>query len=621
MNVMRANDLNLDNVDSINEFYTLLEENALFLEKSHDITEVLLKYKNRTSSDEEKQKLHWEVEVFIFSFHGKRIFSFSTSNGKEVGEVAEYPELNSYQQEAFDYLKQRAELSASALLRARYNHLLWNSIITKNTTFALRAAENYVEAIRQCQQVEDDEDMEYSHLIGRLFENLVGVVSEGKQCIQETKETAFRLLHDSPKFSFWAKHGIIDDMLKYPKIFKSTDFNNTLGLFELHLQNVNSIGEDFQLVNYYLPTAIKVAQKQKSGVKKWYEEIGKAYIRMAEEENEDERSWIKLEEYRQAIDAFRLSGNQKRKQEIEQLYFELKPKVKLEEFSIELDEETRKKLEQLNSELKRQALSLLKQPPEFIYAHIAKGSFFPKHEDVLIAAKDKKNHFLDFVTTIYFDNNKNSSKKSSETDEKQEVLETYGLRLKETLLPFLHYLIILGIKSGHLTCRNFLAFLIQRSWIGKPFIKIDLGGNNEVTNWINQIAPSISEFFSQVLAWGESKYYTPNFILCTDSLTLKIEGLFRNFSERLNVSTSVGKRKGVQEALAHDILNNETIKQYFDEDDRLLFDYLFSSEGGLNLRNNIAHCFYSENEYHPDKMLLLIAVLLRLGKYNIEKRD
>lgn len=146
---------------------------------------------------------------------------------------------------------------------------------------------------------------------------------------------------------------------------------------------------------------------------------------------------------------------------------------------------------------------------------------------------------------------------------------------------------------------------------------LHLSGNPEQTNWIFQIAPAISEFFNQVLAWGESKYYKPNFILCTDSLVLKIEGLFRNFSERLNISTSKGKRNGVQEALAHDILNNKTIRKYFDDSDMLLFDYVFSNEGGLNLRNNIAHCFYSENEYHPDKMLLLLAVLLRLGKYNI----
>jgi hypothetical protein len=109
----------------------------------------------------------------------------------------------------------------------------------------------------------------------------------------------------------------------------------------------------------------------------------------------------------------------------------------------------------------------------------------------------------------------------------------------------------------------------------------------------------------------------PGFILCTDSLTLKIEGLFRSFSEQLNIPTSVGKKKGIQEILLHDVIHNEIIQKYFNEEDLLLFDYVFSNEGGLNLRNNIAHSFYTENEYHPEKMFLLLVVLLRLGKYNI----
>ena len=192
------------------------------------------------------------------------------------------------------------------------------------------------------------------------------------------------------------------------------------------------------------------------------------------------------------------------------------------------------------------------------------------------------------------------------------------MRMHETLLPYLNYVILDGIKSGHLTCKNLLQYFIKHSWIGKPFVRTDLGGHPEVTNWVNQIAPSLSEFFNQVIAWGESKYYTPNFILCIDSLTLKMEGLFRNFSERLNISTSKGKKKGMQEVLMHDILNRDIIKKYFDEDDMLLFDYVFSSEGELNLRNNVAHSFYNEREYHPNKMLLLLAVLFRLGKYDVK---
>jgi len=63
------------------------------------------------------------------------------------------------------------------------------------------------------------------------------------------------------------------------------------------------------------------------------------------------------------------------------------------------------------------------------------------------------------------------------------------------------------------------------------------------------------------------------------------------------------------------------ILQYFNEDDRLLFEYVFSDKGGLNLRNNVAHSFYKENQYQPDEMLLLLAVVLRLGKYNIKTKQ
>lgn len=614
---MKSTDINLDDTNTLSEFYKVLEANAITLDRNHDITELLLKYKNKTSSDEEKQKLQWEVEAFLYSFHGSRIFSFSTSNGKEIGEVSEYPKLDTHQSKAFTYLKLRSELSTSPLLKARYNHLLWKSIIKKNTTFAINASENYIKSIAQCCQLSTTNESEYAHLIGKLFENLVAVVDEAKVNIDESKQLAYQLLFNNPNLSFWLKHGIIDDMLKHPKIFKPIDFENVLSIFDTHLNEINSKTDDFALVNYHLPTAVKVAHKTKSDIKKWYNEIGLAYLRLAETETDEKRNWIKLDEYRAAIDAFRQSGNKQKKEETEQLYFQLKPVVRLDEFRIDFDDETINKLQEFQNELKEKALMLLKQPPEFIYSTIANGGFFPKYDDVLKASKQNKNHFLDFVTTIYFDNNKNITRKSAEQDEAKEVLHTYGIRMKETLIPFLHYVIVLGIKSGHLTYRNFLGFLIHHSWIGKPHTKTDLSGNPEITNWINQIVPAIVEFFNQVLAWGESKYYNPNFILCTDSLTLKIEGLFRNFSERLNISTSKGKKKGMQEALAHDIINNEIIKQYFDENDMLLFDYVFSNEGGLNLRNNIAHCFYSENEYHPDKMLLLIAVLLRLGKYNL----
>ncbi|MBS1778732.1 MAG: DUF4209 domain-containing protein [Bacteroidetes bacterium] len=607
----------IGNINSLHDFYLFLEEYVLFLEKDHDIVESLLKYKNKIDSEKEKQQLQWEIEVFLFSFIGGKIFSFSTSNGTSIGEVMEYPQLDQYQSEALEFIKRRAKDSTAALLKARYYHVLWKSPL-KNKNFAENAIENYITAIVQCVNLIDRED-NYSHLIGKLYENLVAITQEAKVSNEHAKGMAASLLSDQ-RLSFWAKHGIVDDMLKYSKIFKANDFENVLPIFEQRIKGIEAKSDDFMLVNYHLPTAIKVAQKLRSDIKKWHNEIGLAYIRMANKEIDEGRNWIKLDNYRNAINAFRLAGNSSEKEATEQLYFELKPKVRLEEFRVDFDEETVKKLQEFQEELRTKAQNLLKEEPDYIYSLIAKGTFFPKYNDVLDAARNKKATFLDFVTTLHFDGNKNISKHSEDTEERREILEIYGNRIKETLLPFLHYVIVLGTKSGHLTSKNFILFLIHHSWIGKPHVRIDLNGNPEQTNWIFQIAPAISEFFNQVLAWGESKYYNPNFILCTDSLTLKIEGLFRNFSERLNISTSKGKRNGVQEVMAHDVINNEIIRKYFDDSDRLLFDYVFSNEGGLNLRNNIAHCFYNENEYHPDKMLLLLAVLLRLGKYNIKNK-
>ncbi|MCW0483320.1 DUF4209 domain-containing protein [Gaoshiqia sediminis] len=615
---MRKSSFNIENFDNLNDFFSEYDKNVLLLKRNHELLEPLLNYKEKTNSDDEKQKIQWEVEASLFDFYGGRLFSFSTSNGKEVGEISEYPQLNEYQITAFDYLKNRAINSESAYLRARYNLLLWHSILKKNNTYAKNASINYIAAIEECIR-KLEEEIEYSYLIGRIIENLFSVVNECKQNIEETKEITRQLL-SSKDLNFWAKHGIIEDMLKYPKIFKAIDFTDILPFFTEQINVANKNVDDFNLVNYHLPTAIKVAQKLKSDVKVWYEEKGNSCLRLADKEVEEDRYWIKLDYYRAAIEAFLQSGNFEKRKVVEQQYFELKPKVKLNEYRIDLDEETITKLKENQDEIKKFALSLLKNPPELNYLNLAQGKYFPKIDDVKNAIKNKEKGFLEFVTTLQFDNNKNISREDPEQKEYKEILEEYGQRINETFLPFLHYFFVNGIKSGHITAKNLIRFLAINTWIGKPYVKTDLGGNLNESNWIYQIVPSIVEFYNQILAWGESKYYTPNFILCIDSLTLKIEGLFRNFSERLNVSTSKGKRKGVQEALAHDIIDNEIIRQYFNEEDRLLFDYVFSNNGGLNLRNNIAHCFYNEKDYHPDKMFLLITVLLRLGKYDFNTK-
>ena len=61
---------------------------------------------------------------------------------------------------------------------------------------------------------------------------------------------------------------------------------------------------------------------------------------------------------------------------------------------------------------------------------------------VVMSDPDFQKVFPDLV----IDNNKNISRKNTDT-EREKILKTYGNKISETLLPFFHYVIVLGLQS------------------------------------------------------------------------------------------------------------------------------------------------------------------------------
>lgn len=616
---MKSKEVDIDRFDTIEELYSFIDSNAYNLDTNWDLTDLWVKYRNKTTVEVEKQKAQWEIDCFMFEINGERLFSQIYSQGEKTGEVKAYPDLNDFQKDVIKYVTERADTSLNPRLKARYNHLLWKCPVgIKHNKFALASVDNYIKAINEYFELfQKNKDDEIPFEIGRLFETLLSIANDIKIDTTTIKQLTTKLLFHSKGFEFYTKHGILDDMLEYPKLFKPKDFENTLSIIE---KEVASKGrrksDDFNLVNYHIFTAIKIATKIKSDVKKWHNEIGLAYLRLAAVETKEDRFWIKQDFHSKAINAFILAGNNTKKTEAEYLYAELKPKVKLSNVRINYDNEMQKQLQEFQEHIRKLADNVLKQKPEEVYRTLSSGYFFPKYSDVLKASKNNSNAFLDFVTTIHFDKNKNISKLKNEVEDEKKIYDTYGHHLGMSVLPYLHFIIIPGIKSGHLTFENFIEYIATKSWIGKPHLKYDLGGKEHSINWLGLLSPSIVEFFIQIQGWVSSKYYKPSFVLCVDSLTLKFEGLMRDFCERMNIPTSVSRKKGMQEAYIHNVLDNVVIKKYFNEDDLLLFNYLFSNDRGMNLRNNVAHCFYDYEEYLPDQMFLLIAALLRLAKYD-----
>ena len=610
----------MESISTLEEFYSSLDLNAFQLEMNWKLHHEFLKFKNQTTSDDEKQKMQWELECCLFTLIGNKVLSFAYSTGENGEDVSKYPNLEDFQKEAFEHIKIRAKQTHNPFLKARYNHILWKAPRgIKNKAYAVEAIQAYIVTIKKFIEL-NEANGEAIFKASQLFEKLIALCSETKECYIPAIDLTNHILFSSDRIDFNTKHSIISTMLKYPKIFEKSNFSGTLNLFEVEPKEIID-SEKMQWVWIYIPTAIKLAQILETDVNVWHNLTGDIYLILGNNEVREDRSMIKSISYVHAIHAFKKAGNKEKVKEAEQLNFEAKDNLRLNKVQIRFSE---KRINEKKKELElfeKIAKALLKQSSDAVYEFILHGEFFPKHDIVQNIAKGTIKDFTpDIGTIVTFDKNKNINFPDREEEELRNFYNEYYQQIDDKALPLLHFLIIHGIKSGKLTANNFISFLKNNTWLGMSFTYTNLSGDKMNITYLGLIAPSIHYYFQQVFSWANSHYYKPDFILCIDSLTVKMEGLFRSFCQLINISTTVGTPEGsTREAYIHNVLENPIIKEYFTTDDITFFKYLFANEGGINLRNNVAHSFYHYNEYSSDLMNLLLAALLRLAKYNFKE--
>ncbi|QKJ32440.1 DUF4209 domain-containing protein [Mucilaginibacter mali] len=619
---MKKDKVDLKEIKVMSQLYELLEKDALLLTRDHRLLDVLVDYRNQTENTDEKQLAQWELEAFLFGFHGIDPFAYSTSTGAEPGTYNEFPDMDDFQAKAFNYLRQRCVQANNPVLVARYHHLVWRGPKgIKNKAFATRAIDGYMAQVPlYLKQFDIDGDDHSLSEISQLLKKLIRLCAETKFKVDELKKLLSDIFYNTPTVPFFIKDSVLELMLETKVLFRPADFKGALDIYEAELLKETHKKDRFLWTHGYFDNAINLATRLGVDVKIWHERLGDMHTHIAELENKPERNWLKGKAISSAIEAYRNAGHAEKKKNAEQLLFELKPHIKLTSVRIPANDDEIKQYETLQKYIKNECKNLLLEPPEQIYASLIEGWFFPNAAAIGEKVKTIKSTF-DLFTVVQFDNNKNIRTEQADAGKNKRFNEAYSRYLEHYTLQYLHYVFVPGIKSGHLTYRNFLAFLKERTWLGEPYLETDLSGNVLSFNWISMLAPAIVEYFVQVQSWVWSAGYTPSFMLPIESLTLKMEGLLRNFAERLNISTTVLGKNGTQEAYIHNILEDERIQTYFDQEDVQFFKFLFANEGGINLRNNIAHCLYNVTDYSLDKMHLLLAALIRIAKYQILKKE
>jgi hypothetical protein len=603
---------------NIDELYSFIEETTKGSGRQWDFTKDFRRLADATLDEKIKEKIKWESFVFDFNLDSGKVKP-TLSGTKEDGSIFGYPSYLDFGENGLNYLIGRATEVKNDYLIARYNQILWNSPSKyKHQQQARKAINGYLRLLKNFdgskkERKEDDDRL-------RMFKNGFGLAVQVKYRINEYKSLIKTWLFERGRYKPELKIYLLQYMLEMSQ-FKKQDFNGSLELVRKLGGSRGDTPPDLFLKKEIHNTGLRIAQRVGSDSKIWNKRIGDTIVKMAEQRMDDETRMIPLSLYKDAITYYKATGFDKRVKEIENRYFELKKELKLSKVEIPLPE---KESELLSNYLNAQSQKLLEYSPEQIFTYFATSDdIFPKKVFIKERVKNQQDSFLDSITTIKFDINKNVSKEKNGIVEKENtnLYKSYHFYIIMSVVPLLHRIFIDGIRNGKLSYENLVKFIFEKTWLGQVISDFDLSGEPIQYRWISLIAPSFHEYFLQSEGALKSNNPNTNYVMPIDSLTLKFEGVLRDFAKIIGVPTTTsGKGNVLREKYIEELLAEEDIQKFFDENDLLFFNYLFVAKDGMNLRNNIAHSFFRFNNYSFHLMHLLICAFLRIGKYKLQKK-
>jgi hypothetical protein len=392
---------------------------------------------------------------------------------------------------------------------------------------------------------------------------------------------------------------------------KKIDSSITQTFFDYSNKSIEKL--DSRVLESYLNLLVILSQKLKLPTNEFHEKLGDYHI--SQLKTEKNQGFIAHHYYANALEEYKKASNKEKMEQIAVLLEQAKKSIDLKKVSFEMEDENfNRVLNQWWDSIKEKTSQLIDEGNDKdIYSYLILEKLFPTADKL---KEEVSTPFLDLVTTMAFDINKNVSKK------KTSGINPYSLQINNFSVQHIWLVFSKGIKSGKISFESLIEYLKNNSWYGQDFTYLDTNNETQGFNWIELLSPSLQSFFVQTeIDIKTSKHNPQGYILAIDSFVLKFEGLFREFSRMIGAQTIEIKENGTEERINFDkLLDNEKLKALIPEDDIAFFKFLFTYDG-MNLRNNIAHSFFTTKNYTSAVMLLLIIALLRLGNNKLETKE
>jgi hypothetical protein len=573
----------------------------------------------KTSGNEtDGQRAQWE----------KDFFSVMVSNGEiqplavfydDKGERHEYPNLKKTADEQYQYLIKRFETTNSPVLKARYSHILWCSP-KKHGDYAKAAIDNYLQLIKIYEEKDREKpERNFGLDVVDSFKNAYCLAIIINYKFDEIKFELKRLVSSfNPESSFSpaVRTQLIKLALTDKKIFTKED----LAGFDQLCEDIARIWNSRDNIHASI-TVFELAERwemktsgKKSGI--WRQKIAESYESMMRQALEKKEHHKAVSLCMDAIINYRIAKNAEKIKKLEQIYQQIKNQVEFQEFSHEFE------IKELIQRFKVFVEYLMEGTPEEIIGFLATDTrILPNVQKVKEEAKKLEREFsFSHIFPVVLTDQQGNPAQNFRTDEERKkfrLMERYRYEIDLNNKFIIQEILLAGIRENKINTKTVIEFLAKNSWAGKNFVK-QMPNNKEITkNWISLLAPALDEYFYQMRNYFSDNARTPNFILCIDSLTLKIEGLLRDFSELNGIPISDVKKDGIaREKLLSDFLDEEELKTKFSEDELMFLKFLLVEQAGFLLRHRGAHSLMNFYDYNFDSMNYLFIGMLRICKYD-----
>ncbi len=602
----------METFDSLDSIYSYLEEKADQYKYPTQIGDLFQRIRDKMHAANlvaEAESAQWEIEFWHFVLaEGKLKPTFTGTDGK--GDPFEFPNLKEFDDKTYVYLAKRLEDSTNPVTRARYANILWNSP-RKHTKFAATAVDAYLDLIPVYEASDKASPKEHMGLdVLHTMKNVYFISKQANYKVDDVRTLLKKLVLDfnpDSSSSFALRFQLITLMLK--EKFPKEDFQGIPALC-WNLFNALAASGNLHGGIDVLDLGEKVDSRIGSTTHSWRKEIAVSYeTLMKEAEKGDNPASVTFAQ--RALENFKLAKDNAKVAELEAKFAELKTSIKLTEFSTEID------LADHIRRCKSIADKIAAEPPsEIVKILMHDKNLLPKHDEVekLAGEHAKLAVFQHFVPTEIIDQSGNVAQHFTEEDEKKyfEILQEFNFELQFDKLHLINEIFLAGIRAEKLSTDAFMAYLRANSWYGKPIQRQVPNGKTVEYNWLNLLAPSIHEFFLQLNYAIANSSNEPNLVLAIDSLTLKLEGLFRDLCRFSGVTTfymtkdSKGRTVSREKDI-HALLYEDKVAELFDKDDLLFLKFLLVEKSGFNLRHRVAHSLNDVSRIRAAPNVLVVA--------------